>query len=53
MTTHDIFRAKEIADRLGIMVEGRMVKEMTQAELGEENLEKLYVEYVSQVDQAA
>jgi len=53
MTTHDIFRAKEIADRLGIMVEGRMVKEMTQEELGQEDLEKLYVEYVSQVDQAA
>jgi len=53
MTTHDIFRAKESADRLGIMVEGRMVKEMTQEELGQEDLEKLYVEYVSQVDQAA
>jgi ABC-2 type transport system ATP-binding protein len=53
MTTHDIFRAKEIADRLGIMVEGRMVKEMTQEELGQEDLEKLYVAYVSQVDQAA
>ena len=53
MTTHDIFRAMEIADRLGIMVEGRMVKEMTQEELGQEDLEKLYVEYVSQVDQAA
>ena len=53
MTTHDIFRAKEIADRLGIMVEGRMVKEMTHEELGQQDLEKLYVEYVSQINQAA
>ena len=27
MSTHDIFRAKEIADRVGIMKEGRLVME--------------------------
>ena len=53
MTTHDIFRAKEIADRLGIMVDGKLVKVLTREELGEEDLEKLYVAYVSQIDQAA
>ena len=53
MTTHDIFRAKEIADRVGIMVEGRLVKILTREELEEEDLETLYVEYVSRVDQAA
>ena len=53
MTTHDIFRAKAIADRLGIMVEGRLVKVLTRDELEHEDLERLYVEYVSQVDQAA
>ena len=53
MTTHDIFRAKAIADRVGIMVEGRLVKVLTQAELEHEDLEKLYVEYVSQPSQRA
>ncbi len=53
MTTHDIFRAKEIADRVGIMVQGRMVQELSQEELEHENLEKLYIQYVSQIAQAA
>ena len=33
MSTHDIFRAKEVADRVGIMKEGRKVMERTRAEL--------------------
>jgi len=48
MTTHDIFRAKAIADRVGIMVEGNLVKQFTRQELEKEDLEKIYVEYVSQ-----
>jgi len=48
MTTHDIFRAKAIADRVGIMVEGRLVKVLTRDELEHEDLEQLYVRYVSQ-----
>lgn len=48
MTTHDIFRAKAIADRVGIMVEGHLVKEFTREELEQQDLEKIYVEYVSQ-----
>ena len=54
MTTHDIFRAKAIADRVGIMVEGNLVRIFSQAELDQENLEQIYVEYVSQpVEEAA
>jgi ABC-2 type transport system ATP-binding protein len=48
MTTHDIFRAKEIADRVGIMVNGQLVKVLTREELEREDLEGLYVSYVSQ-----
>ena len=29
MSTHDIFRAKEIADRIGILVEGNLERELT------------------------
>ena len=31
MSTHDIFRSKDVADRVGIMKEGRMVMERTGA----------------------
>ncbi len=46
MSTHDIFRAKEVADRVGIMKEGRKVMERTRAELQYENLERLYLDYM-------
>jgi ABC-2 type transport system ATP-binding protein len=46
MSTHDIFRAKEIADRVGIMKEGRKVMERTRDELAHEDLERLYLDYM-------
>jgi ABC-2 type transport system ATP-binding protein len=48
MCTHDIFRAKELADEVGIMKQGRMVKWLTRKEFLEEDLEKLYLEYMGQ-----
>ncbi len=48
MTTHDIFRAKEVADRVGIMSGGQLVRLLTREELEREDLETLYVSYVSQ-----
>ena len=47
MSTHDIFRAKEIADKVGIMNKGKLVMEKTKSELENEDLEKLYVEYMA------
>jgi ABC-2 type transport system ATP-binding protein len=47
MSTHDIFRSKEIADRVGIMKEGKMVMQKTRAELAQEDLEKLYLDYMA------
>jgi len=46
MSTHDIFRAKEIADRVGIMKEGRLVMERTREELQYEDLVKIYIDYM-------
>lgn len=46
MCTHDIFRAKELADKVGIMKQGRMVKQLTREEFLGEDLEKLYLEYM-------
>ncbi|MFH1940459.1 MAG: ABC transporter ATP-binding protein [bacterium] len=49
MSTHDIFRAKELADVVGIMNEGRLVIERVQEDLKHEDLEKLYLEYMAGV----
>jgi len=46
MTTHDIFRAKDLADNLGIMANGELVVTRTAEQLRTENLEQLYVEHV-------
>ena len=46
MSTHDIFRAKEIGDRVGIMKEGRLVMERTREELQFEDLVKIYIDYM-------
>lgn len=47
MSTHDIFRAKEIADEVGIMNNGRLIMKKTREEIEHEDLEKLYVEYMA------
>ncbi len=54
MSTHDIFRAKDIADIVGIMNLGKLVMQRTKDEIAGEDLEKLYVEYMAgYMDQAA
>ena len=47
MSTHDIFRAKEIADCVGIMDRGKLVMQRTRADLTGENLERLYMEHMA------
>jgi ABC-2 type transport system ATP-binding protein len=46
MSTHDIFRAAEIADRVAVMKEGRKVMERTRQELEDEDLQALYLDYM-------
>ena len=46
MSTHDIFRARTLADRVGIMKAGRLIMERTRRELEAEDLEKLYLDYM-------
>jgi ABC-2 type transport system ATP-binding protein len=48
MSTHDIFRAKLIADRIGFMRKGRLVMLKTAKELAQEDLTDLYVQYMEQ-----
>lgn len=47
MTTHDIFRAKDLATNLGIMVRGSLAVTRSAEELVKENLEELYVKHVA------
>jgi ABC-2 type transport system ATP-binding protein len=48
ISSHDIFRAKFIADRVGFMLQGRLVMMKTSAELKGEDLNRLYVEYMQE-----
>lgn len=43
MVTHDLFRAKEIADRVGIMKQGSLIFEAASADLANESLEAIYL----------
>lgn len=46
MSTHDIFRTREIADRVGIMKAGRLVVERSRKELEQEDLVRIYMDYM-------
>jgi len=48
MSTHDIFRAKLIADRIGFMRRGRLVMMKTAMELAHEDLTDLYIQYMEE-----
>ncbi len=47
MSTHDIFRAKETADTVGIMNRGKLVMQRSSKELAGEDLERLYMQYMA------
>jgi ABC-2 type transport system ATP-binding protein len=51
MTTHDIFRAREIADRVGIMNRGRLIRIIPREDLEHEDLTKLYINYVERLEE--
>ena len=48
MCTHDIFRAKSVADRVGIMKEGRLVMIRTREEFLQDDLERIYLDYMQE-----
>lgn len=43
MATHDLFNAKQVADRIGIMKEGRLVAEFDAQRVGHQELEDVYL----------
>ncbi len=46
MSTHDVFRAKEMADTVGIMKDSVLVMTKSREELEYEDLQKLYLDYM-------
>lgn len=46
MSTHDIFRAKEIADQIAIMDNGRIIMRRDAADLAGHDLEEIYMNYM-------
>ena len=46
MATHDLFRAKEIADRIGIMKAGTLVEELSPDSLDQAALEQIYLRHM-------
>ncbi|WZO99309.1 ABC transporter ATP-binding protein [Isosphaeraceae bacterium EP7] len=47
MATHDLFRAKESGTRVGIMKHGRLVETLRTEEIGHADLEKLYLDHMT------
>jgi ABC-2 type transport system ATP-binding protein len=53
MSTHDIFRAKLMADRIGFMRKGRLVMLKNAAELAHDDLTELYIQYMEETPAGA
>ena len=46
MATHDIFRAKEVANRIGIMKQGNLISEVNAQNISANELEELYLKMI-------
>lgn len=46
MATHDLFRAKELGTRVGIMKHGRLVATLDTDEVGHADLERIYLDHM-------
>jgi ABC-2 type transport system ATP-binding protein len=47
MTTHDVFRARQLADTVGFLRDGVLILELRRPDFVHEDLEKLYLKYVA------
>ena len=52
MATHDLFRAREIADRIGIMKSGSLVKDLSPASVDQSTLEEIYLQQMRDTELA-
>lgn len=47
MASHDIFRVREVCHRIGILKKGELVKELRSEEVSANELEQLYLQYMT------
>ena len=45
---HDLFRARTVAERVGIMKEGRLVMLRSREEFLQDDLERIYLDYIQE-----
>ncbi len=53
MTTHDIFRAKDVATRIGIMRAGRLVEMLDAADVDARDIERIYLRHMQDEREAS
>ena len=46
MASHDIFRVREVCDRIGILKQGKLMKELKSKAITANQLEKLYLNFM-------
>ena len=46
MATHDLFRAKELASRVGIMKGGRLLDNLAASDVSSAQLERIYLDHM-------
>ena len=46
MASHDIFRIRETCNRIGIIKNGELLKEMDTSDVSTNELENIYIEYM-------
>jgi len=52
MATHDLFRAREVASRIGIMRSGRLLENIAARDLSHSQLERIYLDHMNCPDAA-
>ena len=53
MATHDLFNALQVADRIGILREGRLVAELDARDVAHEELERIYLRHARAAEETA
>ena len=46
MASHDVFRVRETCDKIGILKNGKLIKEMYSKDVTSKQLENIYLEYM-------
>jgi ABC-2 type transport system ATP-binding protein len=46
MASHDLFRVREVCHRIGILKQGRLVKELRSEEVTAAQLEQIYLQFM-------